>query len=141
MLTACTNARTTSRRPSSGFPDGYWWQFLVGLSENLAACPNYIGPFSEGPPDILVDWKIAFAIDGKRLGIVGRDVISTDEIWLQGARGNLEKFLAEAQLQKAVLVTRVAHSASGVLVLPAFPLVISDQPRTAARTVFELLTK
>ncbi|SRR5712692_1215053 len=124
-----------------GFSEGYWWQFLIALSERFAACPVYIGPFSDGPPDVLVDWKIIFAADGKKLGIVGRDMIATDKTWLQGAQGNLEKFVGEAQLERAALVTRLAHSASGALGTPAFPLVVSDQPQTAARTAFELLTE
>jgi len=123
-----------------GFPDGYWWQFLIGLSEHFASCPVYIGPFNEGPPDVLVDWKIIFAADGEKLGIVGRDMIVTDKIWLQGAQANLEKFTAERQLEEAVLVTRVAHSASGALGTLGFLLVVSDQPQIAARTAFELLT-
>ena len=124
-----------------GFPDGYWWQFLVSLSEYFAAHPVYIGVFGEGPEDILVDWKIIFAVGDKRLGIVGRDMISADNTWLKSAQGNLEEFVAEAQLEKAAIVTRVAHTASGVLELPAYPLVVSDQPQIAARTAFELLTK
>lgn len=124
-----------------GFPNGYWWQFLIGLSEHFASCPAYIGPFSEGPPDVLVDWKVIFAADGKRLGIVGRDMIATDKIWLQGVHANLEQFVAEAQLEKAALIARVAHSASGALGIPGFPLVVSDQPQTAARSAFEFLTK
>jgi hypothetical protein len=91
-----------------GFSEGYWWQFLIALSERFAACPVYIGPFTEGPPDVLVDWKIIFAADGKKLGIVGRDMIATDKTWLQGAQGNLEKFVGEAQLERAALVTRLA---------------------------------
>jgi hypothetical protein len=124
-----------------GFPDGYWWKFLIGLSEHFASCPGYIGPFNEGPPDVLVDWKIIFVADGKKLGIVGRDMIATDKIWLQGVQANLENFIAEDQLEKAALVTRVAHSASGALGMPGFPLVVTDQPQTAARRAFELLTE
>ncbi len=129
------------RASKLGFPDGYWWHFLIGLSEHLTASPVYIGSFDEGPPDILVDWKIIFAADGKRFGIVARDMIVTDKIWLQGAQENLEKFIADAQLGRAVLVTRVAHSASGVLGTAGFPLVVGDQPPAAARTAFELLTR
>jgi hypothetical protein len=124
-----------------GFPDGYWWQFLIGLSEYFAACPVYIGPFDEGPPDVLVDWKIIFAANGNNLGIVARDMIASDNIWLESAQKNLEKFIVDAKLGSAVLVTRVAHTASGVLGAPGFPLVISAQPSAAARTAFELLTK
>jgi hypothetical protein len=137
-LHQCEDYHTAARL---GFPDGYWWQFLIGLSEHFVSRPDYIGPFTEGPPDVLVDLKIIFAADGKKLGIVGRDMIASDKTWLQGAQENLEKFVAEAQLEKAALVTRVAHSASGALGTPAFPLVVSDQPQTAARTAFELLTK
>jgi hypothetical protein len=137
-LHQCEDYHTAARL---GFPDGYWWPFLIGLSEHFVSRPDYIGPFTEGPPDVLVDLKIIFAADGKKLGIVGRDMIASDKTWLQGAQENLEKFVAEAQLEKAALVTRVAHSASGALGTPAFPLVVSDQPQTAARTAFELLTK
>jgi hypothetical protein len=137
-LDQCEDYNTAAKL---GFPDGYWWKFLIGLSEHFASCPGYIGPFSEGPPDVLVDWKIVFAADGKKLGIVGRDMITTDKIWLQGVQANLENFIAEEQLEKAALVTRVAHSASGALGMPGFPLVVSDRPQTAARRAFELLTE
>jgi len=122
-----------------GFPDGHWWQFLVGLSECFNVRPIYIGPFSEGPPDTLVDWKVIFAPGGKKLGIVARDAISSDKRWLESAHGNLQKFIGEAQLEGATLVARTVHKASEALRPPGFPLVVSDRPSEAARTAFELL--
>jgi hypothetical protein len=126
-----------------GFPDGHWWQFLLKLSERFGSCATYIGPFGEGPTDILVDWKIIFVIEGKRLGIVARDMINSGEIWLKGAQKNLEEFAGDARLARVILVARRAHPAAGAgegYEAP-FPIVVSDLAPTAADSALELLRK
>jgi hypothetical protein len=125
-----------------GFPDGYWWQFLIGLSEHFGISPADIGRFVEGPPDVLVDWRIIFVVGGERFGIVARDMILMENIWLKGAQEDLEGFAAREQLARAILVTRHAHKPSGQEDQnePTFPVVVADEPSAAARAAFDLLT-
>lgn len=124
-----------------GFPDRYWWQFLIALSEHFGTCPAYIGRFGEGPRDVLVDWKIIFVLDGKRLGIVARDVMGTEKMWLEGAQKNLEEFASDAQLVRAVLVARraIPPFANDGVRSAGFPVVVGDEALVAAREAFELL--
>ena len=126
-----------------GFPDGYWWQFLITLSEHFGTYPGHVGEFGEGPTDVLVDWKIIFIMEEKRFGIMARDVVSTEKIWLEGAKKSLEEFASDAQLARAVLVSRRAHPplATACVETAAFPIVVGDQAPVAAREAFELLTK
>jgi hypothetical protein len=139
-LQKCEEYLTASK---FGFPDGHWWQFLIALSEHFGTCPAYIGRFGEGPRDVLVDWKIIFLIDGKRLGIVARDMIGTEKIWLKGAQENLEKFGSDEQLARTVLVARRANPPFAIegVETAGFPLVVGDQAPVAAREAFELLRK
>jgi hypothetical protein len=117
--------------------------FLIALSEHFGTCPAYVGPFGEGPPDVLVDWKIIFLIDGKRFGIVARDMIGTEKIWLESAQKNLEEFASDAQLARTVLVARRANPPFAIegVESAGFPLVVGDQAPVAAREAFKLLRK
>jgi hypothetical protein len=126
-----------------GFPDGHWWQFLITLSEHLGTCPAYVGEFGEGPTDVLVDWKIIFFVGEKRLGIMARDMISTEKTWLEGAQKNLEEFASDAQLARTVLVSRRSNPpfAAACVETAAFPIVVGDQAPVAAYEAFELLIK
>jgi hypothetical protein len=123
-----------------GFPDGHWWQFLIGLMGHFCRIPVYLSQFEEDSVGVLVDWKIIFAADGQRLGILTRDIVNVDKTSLENSRHILEEFVANAQLAKAALVSRSAINPSGVS-LAALPFVFSDQPADAAIKAFELLTK
>ena len=126
-----------------GFPNGYWWQFLIALSEHFGTYPAHVGEFGEGPTDVLVDWKIIFLMDERRFGIMARDVVSTEKIWLEGAKQNLEEFASNAQLERTVLVSRRAHPpfATACVETPAFRIVVGDQAPVAARKAFEFPRK
>ncbi len=126
-----------------GYPDGYWWRFLVALSEQLDNPPAYIGRFAEGPPGVLVDWKTIFAVEDRRLGITARDKVQMDESWLTGAQKDLEEFVAGWRLARAVLVAREGIPPAGEERRDhaPFPLLILNEPDAAAQASFELLTK
>jgi len=121
-----------------GFPDSHWWPLLVRLMGDFNAIPVYLSEFDED--SALLDWRIIFELNGQRLGIVVRDTINVDETSLQNSRHMLEEFVANAQLAKAVLVSRSVSKLSEAS-LASLPLVVSDPPADAAAKVFELLTK
>jgi len=122
------------------FPDGHWWQFLVGLMGHFGSIPVYLSQFEEDSAGAVVDWKIIFVANGQRLGIVALDQVNTDKTSLENSRHSLEQFGANNQLAKAILVSRSVNDPSGVS-LTVLPLVFSDQPADAAFKAFELLTK
>jgi hypothetical protein len=123
-----------------GFPDCHWWQFLVRLMGHFGSIPVYLSQFEEDSAGALVDWKIIFAANGQKLGIVARDLVNVDRTSLENSRHILEEFVANTQLAKTILVSRSVNNPSG-LSLAALPLVFSDEPADAAVKAFELLTK
>jgi len=136
-LRKCEDYSTAS---GFGFPDGHWWQFLVGLMGYFGTIPVYLSQFEEDSTGVLVAWKIIFAADDQRLGIIARDTVNVDEISLQKSRHLLDEFVAKTQLAKATLVSRSVSNPSGES-LAALPLVFSDQPADAAVKAFERLTR
>jgi hypothetical protein len=136
-LRKCEDYSTAS---GFGFPDGHWWQFLVGLMGHFGTIPVYLSQFEEDSDGVLVAWKIIFGADGQRLGIVARDTVNVDETSFENSRHLLEEFVANTQLAKAVLVSRSVSNPSGVS-LAVLPLVFGDQPADAAARAFERLTK
>lgn len=123
-----------------GFPDGHWWQFLVGLMGHFGSIPVYLSQCEEDSAGTLVDWKIIFVADGQRFGIVARDLVNVDETSVENCRHILEEFVGNAQVAKAILVSRSVSNPSGAS-LAALPFVFSDAPADAAFKAFELLTK
>jgi hypothetical protein len=134
-LRKCEDYSTAS---GFGFPDGHWWQFLVGLMGHFGTIPVYLSQFEEDSDGVLVAWKIIFGADGQRLGIVARDTVNVDETSFENSRHLLEEFVADTQLAKAVLVSRSVSNPSGVSLAA---LVFGDQPADAAARAFERLTK
>lgn len=139
-LQGCEDYLTASK---IGFPDGHWWRFLVELSERFGTSPAYIGPFGEGPVDILLDWKLIFVSGQEKLGIVARDMIATDKVWLENAQENLAKFATDAKLTRVVLVARRASPPFEAQAIHAIRLsvVVDELAPVAADAVFKLLGK
>jgi hypothetical protein len=126
-----------------GFPDGHWWQFLIAISEHFGTLPAHVGEFGEGPTNVLVDWNIIFIVDEKRFGIMARDVVSTEKIWLESAKKSIEEFASDAQLERTVLVSRRANPpfVTPSVETAGLPIVLGEQAPVAARDAFELLMK
>lgn len=123
-----------------GFPDSHWWQFLVGLMEHFGSVPVYLTQFEEDSAGALVNWRIVFASDSHRFGIVVQDVFQVDEATVKILPRTLEEFIADAELAKAILVARTAKNPSELSLLD-LPFVFSEEPSDAAVKVFALLTR
>lgn len=97
-----------------GYPDGFWWQFLLRLSEKLGAEPG-IDPTSRVHSDVPFDCKFIFASEGATYGVIACDEINCAAEWFKGALESADKFSATHELSRVVLVGR-SHDER----LPAF---------------------
>src|SRR4029077_13416089 len=75
-----------------GYPDGYWWRFMMQISELFKKPPRYLSRPMFGGEDILVDWKVVFQENDKNLALILRDMVALDSHWLAGVNEGLDKF-------------------------------------------------
>ncbi len=140
LQNSCGDYRAAAKM---GYPNGYWWRFLVQLCEYFGRSPTYVGRFTEGPTGVLVDWRIIFSTEGSMHGIIARDAVLKEEKWLAKTREAFHHFLAEDGLATAVLVAHesVAVPESGARAELTIPHVVDTDPVRAAECAFDLLTK
>jgi len=121
-----------------GYPDGFWWQFLMHVSELFTTQPRYISePKFAG--EALVDWKCIFGDLQSNFALLMRDFVLLDDAWLAGAKSNLDKFAGEAAAHRALLVAnRVVGSkkAADLINSPEF-LIVETDPIVAAHKAFQ----
>jgi hypothetical protein len=123
-----------------GYPDGFWWQMLLALSDALGTAPSS-GAVVVQASDQVHDCKFVFVKDGKTLGVVTCDEVLGHEKWLSSAAKSAQEFLEGRKLDRAVLIGR-----RGEENLPEFlpgthvPLVIEQDPVFAAGKAVKKLT-
>ena len=118
-----------------GFPDGFWWQFLVRISEMLGTEPSVDDP-SVLFTDVIHDCKFVFPLRRGVYGVVVCDEVKGAAQWLDGATESVGKFSTSHGLLRAVLV---GQSSNGKVpnYLPGgiVALVVDDDPYRAAERV------
>ena len=88
-----------------GYPDGFWWHFLLRLCELLSAEPSLGGPIFLSSERIH-DCKFVFTSKNAVYGVVACDEVIVGTKWLKGAAASADNFLATQHLSRAVLVGR-----------------------------------
>jgi len=133
-----------------GYPHGFWWRFLMRLSELCTKFPRYISQpqFTghraglAGQDTGLVEWNFIFNERDFNVAISLRDMVVLEEGWLKVARVNLDDFSRRAGADRAILVANRAMS-SDKLSDPMNMdfLVVEADPMIAADRVFSALTQ
>lgn len=91
-----------------GYPDGFWWQTLLNLSDGLGVGPSS-GVVPVSASGRVHDCKFVFVKDGRSYGVIACDEVLGNEKWLRGAAGSATKLLDAHKLAIAVLIGRVGQ--------------------------------
>jgi hypothetical protein len=124
-----------------GYPDGFWWQFLMRLSELCTELPKYISQPQFAGRGALVEWNFIFNESNWDLAVSLRDVVVLEERWLEGVKENLDNFSTRAGAERAMLVANRSIKIPDRIADPInmdFLLVETD-PIIAAERVFSAL--
>jgi hypothetical protein len=119
-----------------GYPCEHWWSFLRALSEMLGpplsmTKPGYVAS------RVLVDWTLLFQHEGKRVAIIARDAVVLIKEALEAIRQGVMKDAGRADVM--ILVCRTALQTAPDAPTCDFSVIISDDPRDAARGVLQQL--
>ena len=121
---------------SFGYPDGFWWRVLRGLSECVGAPPLAASmPLNAGGQ--VHDYVVVFQYSGHRCGIVACEEMVFGEKWVKEALAATEKHTEDYGLDSTVVVARLRKDESSVSKIP-FPYVISETPHDAVEEVAKL---
>lgn len=126
-----------------GYPDGFWWRFLIRFSEFFKDPPTYISSPEHVGSWILKSWRLVFREGELSYALSVRDFVLGEPEWIKAAKDDLSKFAAARGACRAVLVAnRVLHTATS-LISETFliDLVIESDPNMAAERAFAALNK
>jgi hypothetical protein len=121
--------------------EGFWWQFLLGLSERFGRGPALVRvPVS--PSGLVDNCNVVFASEIGSYGMVAWDEVQTNQKWLDGATESIEKLSAAHNLSGALLIGRRADGDPPKL-LPdgRTPIVVSGDSRRACEEAFARLAR
>jgi hypothetical protein len=115
-----------------GFPDGFWWRFLLKLGESLGAEPS-LDAMSHLSSEVVFDCKFILTSERGTYGVVACDEIKGATQWLKGAAESSEKFSTTHELSRVVLVGR-SHDGRLPKVLPGgkVAVIVESNPYRAA---------
>jgi hypothetical protein len=122
-----------------GYPDGFWWQFLLRLGETLRAEPS-LDPTSRPSSEAVFDCKFIFTSDEGTYGVVACDEIKAATKWLEGAAESCDKFSMAHALSCTVLVGKI-QDATPPSFLPGdkVAVIVDSDPYRAAERAFASL--
>lgn len=126
-----------------GFPDDYWWAFVVCLLDRFEESRLVIGKKSHASTGELVDWKIVCLRNEKKYGISTRDTLLNEDVCWKKMATHMQEFVNASQLDNAILVARKITALHKDKLLPKLPfgLVIEQNPRSAAEKAYSELVK
>jgi hypothetical protein len=121
-----------------GYPNGFWWRYLMRLSDLFSNPAKYVSPpLFGGANDALVGWHFIFCEAEQNFALSLRDRIALEVRWLQGERENLDAFARRANASKALLVanqTRIPESGADTSNIEDFIIIEADPVLAAERT-------
>jgi hypothetical protein len=123
-----------------GYPDGFWLQFIVRVSELFGErLPSYLSKPqypSYRDSEILIGWKLIFTIGDKHFGLFLRDAVGLHGEEQSKLKDQLDEFKARFELKAAALVLNSELP-------PEYQIagfVGDSDPISAAQIVFDRLT-
>jgi len=123
-----------------GYPDGFWLQFVVHVSELFGEKPpSYLSkpqyPRSRDS-EILIEWQLIFTEGSKRFGLLLRDAICLEVEALTVLKAQVETFKHRFEIKTAALVLNSHVNADHQFA----ELIADTDPIKAAQRTFNLLT-
>lgn len=123
-----------------GYPDGFWWNVLMGVSRVLDRGP-YIADIPINVGGRVHDSKFVFSGDGSRYGIIACEEGNNGGKWLDGAAQSAASFSSAHELDHLVFLVRSCDgSAPATLPGTAIPLIVDDSADELVRHVLEATT-
>jgi hypothetical protein len=124
-----------------GYPGGFWWRFLLRISELFANQPRYVSEPRFAHCGSLVEWHFVFREGKSDFALSIRDMVSLEADWLKNAKDNLDDLAKKAGASRAVLVANRfvgAQKADAGWDTSEF-LIIERDPISAAESAFRAL--
>jgi hypothetical protein len=87
-----------------GYPGGFWWRFLLRLSELFPNRPRYVSEPRFADSGALVEWQFVFREGELDFALSMRDIVSLKRDWLKDAKDSLDEFAKKAGASRALLV-------------------------------------
>lgn len=134
-LAACGDYATATRL---GYPDGFWWKFLLHLAELFGGGPHNLS-VPLGTSDGVHDCKAMFSYHNRLHGLLVCDEIGSSQKWWRGAEKSLSSLVKAWGLDSAVLVGRtiVGELTGDASIEP----IVGHDPDATAEVVFNRLVK
>jgi hypothetical protein len=114
-----------------GYPDGYWWTLVVGISEAIRSGPS-AATIPLGVSGDVYNCRFVFVTDEGPCGLVACDKIIDSIKWLEGARESLEEFSMTHGLKRVVLAGQRPLESVSAVPGTNIPIVIRAEPLNAA---------
>jgi hypothetical protein len=129
------------RASERGYLDGFWWRFLIHMSELFSEPPRLVTEPHFSDDGSLVDWRLVFCKDGENVVFAQRDMILLEPDWLQANKANLTEFASEAGAQRAVLVANRSGPINATMTDVGLPdnLIVDSDPDRAAERAYHAL--
>jgi hypothetical protein len=126
-----------------GFPDEFWWSFVLRLEELMGAAPVFVSkpehpPYHDG--EALGDWQLRFMRDDKEYIVVLRDARF---VTVEGENSDVDliRVFKERRPQAGVVIVSNSSMAKASAALEFPPEFIMDaDPLNAAQIAFSKLT-
>lgn len=139
-LTTCGDYATAAYL---GYPNGFWWRFLVSVAEGLATAPEVaIIPIRANGS--VHDANIVFACKERRYGFILCDYLNPNDQWIREAGESARKFATDYLLARTVFVAERVVAAQDDVTQAAcsiLPAVIGADPRIAAEQAIAALSR
>ena len=122
-----------------GYPDGFWLQFVVRVSELFRERPPSYLSKPRYPPyrdsEVLLEWRVVFTTGNKQLGLLLRDGVCLEAEGLTTLKNQVDAFKQQFELDTAVLVLNTDFNPEGQFA----ELIADSDPMKAAESAFRLL--
>lgn len=123
-----------------GYADGFWWRFLLKVSERLNVGPSW-AEIHVSPSGVVHDSKVVFRLDGKNTGLILCDEINDGAAWLKGAAESTRDFSDAYDLSGVVLVGREQEGSARNLPGQRAAVIVDNDPDRASERVVAALRK
>lgn len=124
-----------------GYPDGFWWNTLLGVSRVLHAGP-YVADIPINPRGQVHDNKFVFSRNGVRYGLIACEEGNSGTDWLTGAAKSAASFSKSQGVNYPILLLRTFHgSAPTNLPETEIPLIVEGSSDAAVQRVAEIITR
>jgi hypothetical protein len=119
-----------------GYPDGFWWRFVMRICEMFLDPPTYMSRPKFADWGVLVGWEIVFRENERSVALFLRNNVFMEANWLSGEVENLDRFSESAEADRIVLVAKekkyptkgpIAEDLSERFLVEADPIVAAEK--------------